>query len=171
MTWWFWDAVFLLSSLSYRQQRWTETASRGPWGPSLALGPGTKPVLDVADFMDRSTLACLSAGCCLSPLCTVQEEVNPLVDWVCLSVISDTQINRNKFFWSYVLSSELVSGCGCMCVFACFGAAFPPCWVSGDKLPFTRPELAGEITMTNMLLLQVFFKAENFEAAFISQSL
>lgn len=78
MTWWFWDAVYLLSSLSYRQQRWTEAASPGTWGASLALGPGTKPVLDGADLMDRSALACLSAGC-LSPLCTVQEEVNPLV--------------------------------------------------------------------------------------------
>lgn len=97
---------------SYFQQRWTKAACQGPWGASLALGPGTKPVLDVADFREGSALACLSAGCCLSPLCTVQEEVHPLVDWVCLSVKSDSQKDRKKTFWN--LCVELVFG---VCMF------------------------------------------------------
>lgn len=121
MTWWIWDAVFPLFSLSYLQQRWTKAATRGPWGASLALGPAAKPVLDVADFMDRSALACLSAGCCLSLLCTVEEEVHPLLNYV--SVKTDTHIDKNRLFWIMCCVAIWCLGVGVR-LFACFGVAF-----------------------------------------------
>lgn len=165
MTWWFWDAVFLLSSLSYLQQQWTKAASRGPWGASLALGPGTNPVLDIADFKDRSALACLSAGCCLSPLCTDREEVHPLVDWVCLSVKSDTPIDRNRLFWIYALSGTLVSGSGCVCMFcSCilsllslrWWITYHTVWTSRGNHCNKHPLPPGFLFRLKTLMLQLF---------------
>lgn len=97
------------------KKSWMKAASRGPWGASLALRPGTKPGLDVADYMDRSAFPCLSAGCCLSRLCTVQEEVHPLVDWVCLSVKQTFGSTETSFFESV----HWVEKCGHGRVFAC----------------------------------------------------
>lgn len=140
-------------SLIFSEGEWRLPVG-APEGASLALGRGTKPVLDIADFMDRSALACLSSGYCLSPLCTDQEYCR----WVCLSVKSDRLTETgilNRFFWIHV---ERATGLRlCMCVFASSCIAFSLCWVWSDGLPITRPEPAGEITMTKTLLLQVFF--------------
>lgn len=50
-----------------------------------------------------------------------------------------------------------------MCESECCGVRFLLCKVAGDGLPIQQAESAGEITMTNTLLLLVFFAVEKYQ--------